>query len=159
MVRWRNTMTRKEEINILNKCLMAIFPQVEGDKITFIGSTFLKYGDDKPYLNHCIVRDTCSELPNTTIESYKTEREVLLAWSKLIQRENPDIVIGYNIFGFDYQFMYQRAKELDCVNKFLQLSRNKREICLNKDWRTGKEGLEQNKIIIASGEHDIKFQN
>ncbi len=151
------TADRDTRVMELTKTLTSVFPKLKGDIVTFIGSTFMKYGDEKPYLNHCIVRDTCSELPNTTIESYKTEREVLLAWTKLIQRENPDIVIGYNIFGFDYQFMYQRAKELDCVNKFLELSRNKREICLNKDWRTGKEGLEQNKIIIASGEHDIKF--
>ena len=111
-------------------------------------------------MNHCIARDTCSALPqteNSVIESYKTEREVLLAWTKLIQEEDPDIIIGYNIFGFDYQFMFLRAKELGCVNSFLQLSRNKREVCIKKDWRTGKEGLEENTLFIASGQHDLKF--
>ena len=58
---------------------------------------------------------------------------------------------------FDYQFMYLRSKELNCVEEFLKLSRNKNEVCLNKDWRTGKEGLESNTLYIASGQHDLKY--
>lgn len=146
----------------LNKTMSSMFPALKGDIVTFIGSTFMRYGDEKPYMNHCIVRDTCSEMPhvdNAVLESYPTEKEVLLAWTKLIQRENPDIIIGYNIFGFDYYFMYQRAKELGITRPFLQLSRNKNEVCLKKDWRTGKEGLEENTIHIASGQHDLKFVN
>jgi DNA polymerase elongation subunit (family B) len=149
--------TRETQINELNRTLTDIFPQLKGDNVTFIGSTFVKYGADKPYLNHCIARDTCDPVSGAVIESYTTEKEVLLAWTDLIQRENPDIIIGYNIFGFDYQFMYLRAKELGCEQAFLQLSRNKNEVCLKRDWRTGKESLEENTIMIASGQHDIKF--
>ena len=69
---------------------------------------------------------------NTEIESYKTEKEVLITWMKVIQREDPDIIIGYNIFGFDYLFMYERAVECNCIKQFLQLSRNKKEVCLSK---------------------------
>ena len=46
------------------------------------------------------------------IECYDTEREVLLAWTDLIQQEDPDIIIGYNIFGFDYPFMFDRARKI-----------------------------------------------
>ena len=149
--------TRETKILELNRTLTNVFPQLKGDNVTFIGSTFVRYGEEKPYLNHCIVQNTCDPLPNAEIETYNTEKEVLLAWSKLIQRENPDIIIGYNIFGFDYQFMYLRAKELKCEREFLRLSRNKNEVCLKRDWRTGKEGLEENTLVIASGQHDLKF--
>jgi len=148
------------KVGELTKTLSSVFPKLEGDIVTVIGSTFLRYGEDKPYLNHCIVHNTCSQMPhveNQELESYRTEKEVLLAWTKIIQREDPDIVIGYNIFGFDYQFLYQRAKELGVERQFLQLSRNKGEVCLKKDWKTGKEGLEENTIVIASGQHDLKF--
>ena len=148
---------REVKVSELTRTLSSIFPKLEGDNVTFIGSTFVRYGEDKPYLNNCIVKGTCNELENAEIETYNTEKEVLLAWSKLIQRENPDIVIGYNIFGFDYQFMYLRAKELGCEREFLKLSRNKNEVCLNKNWRTGEEGLEENTLVIASGQHDLKF--
>ena len=155
-----SSASRETQILELTRTLTNTFPRLHGDNVTCIGSTFLRYGDKKPYLNHCVIRDTCSKLPhteNSVVESYKTEKEVLLAWTKIIQKEDPDIIIGYNIFGFDYQFMFLRAKELGCVNSFMQLSRNKREVCLKKDWKTGKEGLEENTIFIASGQHDIKF--
>jgi DNA polymerase elongation subunit (family B) len=149
--------TRDTKLLDLTRTLSAIFPGLHGDNVTFIGSTFVRHGEDKPYLNHCIARDTCDPVQNAVIESYKTEKEVLLAWTKLIQKEDPDIIIGYNIFGFDYQFMYLRAKELGCERAFLQLSRKKNEVCLKKDWRTGKEGLEESTLVIASGQHDLKF--
>ena len=149
--------TRDTKMMELTRTLSAVFPPLQGDNVTFIGSTFVRYGEDKPYLNHCIARDTCDAVAGAVIESYATEKEVLLAWTKLIQREDPDIIIGYNIFGFDYQFMFLRAKELGCERPFLQLSRNKNEVCLKRDWRTGKEGLEENTIVIASGQHDLKF--
>ena len=69
-------------------------------------------------------------IENSVIESYSSEKEVLLAWQQLVQRENPDIIIGYNIFGFDYQFMFNRAEENNCVEEFLKLSRNKISIIL-----------------------------
>jgi DNA polymerase elongation subunit (family B) len=150
-------VTRDTQIVELTRTLTTLFPKLQGDNVTFIGSTFLRYGEEKPYLNHCIALNTCTKVKGAVIESYKTEKEVLLAWTKIIQKEDPDIIIGYNIFGFDYQFMYLRAKELNCERAFLQLSRNKHEVCLNKDWRTGKEGLEENTIVIASGQHDLKF--
>lgn len=148
---------RETKIFELNRTLTTIFPKLKGDNVTFIGSTFVKYGEDKPYLNHCIVKGTCDPVNNAVIESYTTEKEVLMAWTELIQRENPDIVIGYNIFGFDYQFMYLRAKELGCQYEFMKLSRNINEVCIKKNWRTGKEGLEENTLVIASGQHDLKF--
>jgi DNA polymerase elongation subunit (family B) len=147
---------------------LKVFPKLEGDKITFIGSTFLKYGEKEPYMNHCIVLNSCDNLPfnNSIIESYKTEKDVLLAWKELIQKENPDIIIGYNIFGFDYEFMFRRAEENNCVEEFLQLSRNKNEICgekikfrdNNNVWHElDKYKIEESSLQIASGQHDLKY--
>jgi DNA polymerase elongation subunit (family B) len=150
---------RDGKLSELNISLNANFPKLEGDKCTFIGSTFMNYGEQEPFMNHCIVLNTCSNLPldNSIVESYNTEKEVLLAWQKLVQRENPDIIIGYNIFGFDYQFMFSRAEENNCIDEFLKLSRNKDEICANKDNETGKYKMEESSIQIASGQHDLRF--
>jgi DNA polymerase elongation subunit (family B) len=150
---------RDVKIEVLNNLLDQYFPKLEGDKVTFIGSTFMNYGDSEPNMNHCIVLDTCSKLPmeNTFIESYKTEKEVLIAWQKMIQREDPDIIIGYNIFGFDYPFMFHRAEENNCVEAFLQLSRNKHEICGTYKEDTCKYDIESSSITIASGTHDLKY--
>ena len=152
---------RETKINKLNISLQEIFPPVEGDKVTFIGSTFLTYGEKRPYLNHCIVLDTCDtlkdEVANSEIQTCKTERELLLAWTDIIQRENPDIIIGYNICGFDFEFMFRRSLENSCENEFLRLSRNKGEFCGSRDYNTGKIGIKESSIVIASGQHDLRY--
>ena len=151
---------RDELITEINRALSQHFPPLEGDKTTFIGSTFLKYGDTYPYLNRCDVLDTCDNLPqveNSEIVCYSTERDLLLGWSKLIRDEDPDIIIGYNIFGFDHQFLFVRSQELDCVDSFLKMSRNKEEKCYNKDYRSGKIKIEESSVILASGQHDLRY--
>jgi len=172
--------TREDKIKIVSDTLGSVFPKVEGDKVTFIGSTFVKYGqnNNRPYLNNCIVLDTCDnldkEVPNSEIETYTTEADVLTAWTRLIQKENPDIIIGYNIFGFDYQFMFRRAVETGCYEEFLKLSRNKDELCANAGGgAAGGSGggfinpnteitadnvaIEQTKIALASGQYDLHY--
>jgi DNA polymerase elongation subunit (family B) len=170
--------SRETKIMIVSDTLGSIFPKVEGDKVTFIGSTFVKYGQDsnRPYLSNCIVLDTCDnlhdEVPNSEIESYTTEADVLVAWTRLIQKENPDIIIGYNIFGFDYQFMFRRAVETGCYEEFLKLSRNRDELCANAGGGAGggsgfvnpnteitsdNVAIEQTKIALASGQYDLHF--
>jgi DNA polymerase elongation subunit (family B) len=155
----KNSIDRETTLFELAITLNQIFPKLKGDEVTFIGSTFMKYGSSEPYLSHCISKNNCSELTsdNTELESYDTEKEVLLAWTNLIQREDPDIIIGYNIFGFDYEFMFRRSKEMSCMEEFLQLSRNKNEPCYKTDWKTGAITLEEQTIVIASGQHNISF--
>ena len=101
-------------------------------------------------MNTC---DPVDSLENTEVKSCATEKQLLLEWTKVIQREDPDIIIGYNIFGFDYEFMFQRARENGISRKFLQLSRNKGEVCGKKD-RNDEMQIEESTLIIASGQHD-----
>ena len=143
-------LDRALEYNPKEKLIAGFLPELEGDKCTFIGSTFLRAGDIEPYLNHCVVLNTCedtTDVPNSVIESYETEREMLLGWRDIIQKEDPDIIIGYNIFGFDYIFMHTRAEELGCLNEFMQLSRN----------TFNKSRLAEKQIRIASGTHNLSY--
>ena len=157
------------------------FPPLEGDNITFIGLSFINYTEEKPYKRIIIVKGGCSipdkyllwaEENNVTILERATEKELLLTFTKFINSENPHIITGYNITGFDFEFMYKRSKELNCVNEFLKLSRNKNEVCISNDWRaeyrdklakksdlkkTDYKDIETNKIVLASGEYNLKF--
>ena len=150
---------REFKLTEINLAFVSCFPQLEGDKVTFIGSTFLRAGDTEPYLNHCVVLNTCGTVPveNAEIETYTTEADLLIAWKNIIQKENPDIIIGYNIFGFDYEFMFRRAEENKCVKEFLKLSKNSNEICGTFDHTTGKYKIEESTLSIASGQHDLKY--
>jgi DNA polymerase elongation subunit (family B) len=152
-----SSLDRETKINHMNDALCAVFPPVEGDKVTFIGSTFLRYGEDRPYLNHCLALGTCDPVPGAEIVSCKTERKLLQAWTELVQREDPDIIIGYNIFGFDYQFMFHRALENHAEDDFLKLSRNADEFCGKRDFKTGRVSIEETSIALASGQYDLHY--
>jgi DNA polymerase elongation subunit (family B) len=152
-----SALDRETKINHMNDALMAVFPPVEGDKVTFIGSTFLRYGEDRPYLNHCLALGTCDSVTGAEIVSCKTERALLQAWTALVQREDPDIIIGYNIFGFDYNFMFHRALENHVEDEFLKLSRNADEFCGKRDFKTGRVSIEETSIALASGQYDLHY--
>ena len=151
-------LKRDEKIQITNDVLTRLFPRLEGDKVTFIGSTFLHYGDLQPYKQHCVVLGTCDPVDGTIIDAVKDERTLLLTWSELIQKENPDIIIGYNIFGFDYEFMFRRAEENECVHDFMAVSRKIGELaCKPKRECLSKMTIETTKLAIASGEYDLRY--
>ena len=153
--------TRETKVQIINEIFTLQFPRLKGDEVTFIGSTFMRYGESEPYLNHCLVVGTCDPVDGAIIETATTERDLLLQWTNLIQQENPDIIIGYNIFGFDYEFMFRRAQELRVERDFLQLSRKMGEFCA-KETR-GERGerpevsIENTKIQLATGEYDLRY--
>ena len=124
------------------------FPELKGDEVTFIGSSFVKYGEDQPYLQHCIcIENTAQVKEGQVIECYSNEKDILLAWTKLIQQEDPDIIIGYNIFGFDYKFMFERSTETKCSIEFMKLGRT----------NTHPTELQEQSIVLASGPYDLKW--
>ena len=128
-----NTKTSNEDKReSLDKFLSNIFPEIEGDTVTFIGSTFQKLTENHTYLNHMVVLNSCDEIPevkNSVIECYDTEEELLLGWKDMIIREDPNVFIGYNIFGFDWSFLIDRADELGIKDEFLNLSKNLNTTC------------------------------
>tara|TARA_R110002072_G_scaffold5205_6_gene34459 strand:+ start:3489 stop:7355 length:3867 start_codon:yes stop_codon:yes gene_type:complete len=153
----------KSKLKILVKSFY-IFPQLEGDKCTFIGYTFRNYGQKEPYLKYCGVLNGCTlEKNNDTIKikTFKKESDLLLDFTSMINKEDPDIIVGYNITGFDYEFMYKRAMEVECLNKFIKMSRNKDEECFEKkyDWKKKEEtkSITQSMIVLAAGTFNLKY--
>jgi DNA polymerase elongation subunit (family B) len=146
------------------------FPSLKGDEITFIGLSFINYTENEPYKRIIIVKGGCKipdkyldwvESNNVIVLEKTNEKSLLTTFTKIIFRESPHIITGYNITGFDWPFMYNRSKELDCDEEFLKLSKNKNEVCLSKKWnfekKTYDKDIETSKIVLASGEYDLKF--
>lgn len=75
---------------VLDNCL----PKVKGDRVIQIGTTFTKYGDPSFSIRHVIALDECDAIDDTIVEWCPTEKDVLLAWTRLIQKVDPDVVIG-----------------------------------------------------------------
>lgn len=157
---------REKKMEYIDQLLTETFPSLEGDPVTMIGSTFMHYGKTEPYLNHCIVLGGCEPVEGATIEAVpiidgdkiEAERNVLLKWAQLVKEQDPDIIIGYNIFGFDYEFLFRRSEETFCVEEFLQLSRRNCEFCGKRDRKDPSLiEIENTKIAIASGEYDLRY--
>jgi DNA polymerase elongation subunit (family B) len=153
----------KSKMKILIKSFY-IFPQLEGDKTTFIGYTFKNYGQKQPYLKYCGILNGCvieKNMDNIKTTCFNNEKDLLLDFAKMINKEDPDIIIGYNITGFDYDFMYKRAQELNCLDGFLKLSRNKDEICYQTryDWKKKEEikSITKTNIVLAAGTFNLKY--
>ena len=142
--------------------LDTFLPKIEGDKVIQIGTTIQKYGEKHCYLKHIITLNTCSDIDGAVVESYDTEKEVLLAWTQLIHNLDPDIITGYNIFGFDFSFMWHRAEELECLDDFCKLGRVRRQFndeetnILSNDTR--KSRLEIKKLASSAlGDNLLKY--
>ena len=140
-----------KKVEILDNALTILLPSLEGDKVTFIGSTFLIAGEKEPYLNHGICLNDCSDfdMPNSDVEivSCYNESQVLESWTEIINEEKPHIIIGYNIFGFDYKFMCDRAVENNCFEEFTSIGFNV----------NNKAKRQEKSIKIASGTHDLVY--
>ena len=95
---------------------------VIGDACFQIAITLCKFGSDEPYETTCLCyKNTSGE----NVTSYETERELLLAFKDYVQEKDIDIMTGWNIFGFDLDYIYKRAAMNKCGMDFYQLGKLK----------------------------------
>lgn len=146
------SMTVKQQ-NILeaklNAILTKILPPLKGDEIIQIGTTVHKYGSDEIIYKNIISLNTCDAIKDADVISCKTEKQLLLEWRNLMGRLNPDILSGYNIFGFDMEYMWIRAVENRIADDFLKgLGRN----------LTRKSDLVVQKLSSSAlGDNELKY--
>lgn len=125
-----------EKLDVLRNELVAhmnqMLPPLKGDQCIQIGTTVQVYDMEGPVeldfvftLKSAVV----PEKPNAVVRCFETEEEVLLEFTKLLHELDPDLLTGYNIFGFDMKFLYQRAQELGIEAPFLQMSRIRAHEC------------------------------
>ena len=89
-----------------------------GDPVIQIGTVFHDYGTNeiRRYIVVCGPDEQCEDicddikLSNITIVRCKTEAHLLTSWKEIINEENPDFITGYNIFGFDFRYLIERAE-------------------------------------------------
>lgn len=126
------------------------FPNPENplDKVIQIGATMSKYGEDECYSKHILTLKGCTKFSNVNVQSYDTEEDLLMAFQKLIIELDPDFITGWNIFGFDFRYLYTRSKILGIEYKFSRLSRVKNLCC---------EFVEMKLSSSALGDNNMKY--
>ena len=97
-----------------------------GDACFQIAISLCKFGSDEPYDKTCLCyKQTDSNLEGCDIRSYSTEKEMLEAFQKYLHSKDIDIITGWNIFGFDMEYIYKRAQINKCNYDFYNLGKLK----------------------------------
>lgn len=111
----------------------------ENGRMLLIGNTFRKNGKT--------IRKQFA------YDDYKSERDMLLAWSKWFRKMNPSIVTGWNVYGHDFKVIDFAARK----NKLkLRLGRNGSEMHVNKRQsqfrKDGSQAYSYSNILIYGRE-------
>jgi DNA polymerase elongation subunit (family B) len=94
-------------------------PTKPNDKIFQISCVISQQGcEEKDFKLYLLTLGNPNPIPNTEIIPFKSELELLKGFSKFIQKHNPNVIIGYNILGFDYQYMLNRSDYNRCTHDF-----------------------------------------
>ena len=103
---------------------------VKGDACFQIAVSLTHFGSDIPYDKTCFCyKKTDSNLEGSTIKSYETEREMLMAFKEYLMEKDIDIITGWNIFGFDLEYIIKRAVMTKCDQTFYEMSKMKNHSC------------------------------
>jgi DNA polymerase elongation subunit (family B) len=103
----------EEVMKFLEKTLKTMVKLV-GDPVIQIGTTLTR-GTVDTTERHLFVFPDCAAIPGIEVHAYSTEKEMILGWFEWMIQRNPDILIGYNVFGFDEAYLWHRAEELDMI--------------------------------------------
>ena len=124
---------------------------VEGDACFQIAISLCKFGSDEPYDKTCLCyKKTDSQLEGCNIVSFDTEREMLEAFSYYLHEKDVDIITGWNIFGFDLEYLMKRAIVTRCNLKFFQLSKLRGHNCELTLKKLSSSALGDNDLKLVS---------
>ena len=134
------------------------FPVATKDPIIQIGLSFRMSDDLMTPTRKCVFvlgKVTPSDDPSVEFVGCQTESDVLRAFLNCVLDENPDIICGYNTFGFDDGYVEERCKQLGLIDE-INLSRGPAAKSKRGDgWVT--KFAETKKFELASGKYDLRI--
>ena len=131
------------------------FPQAEkdGDEIVQIGAVAYHFSSPEPIIKYLAVLDTCDDIEGVVVERFESEEELLIGWAEFLGKLQPDIITGYNIFGFDDDYIMKRVTKHYLWNEFSCYNRIISEPVRLSMKKLGSSALGDNifKVITCSG--------
>jgi len=107
----------KSEDQVVEFCKKYLGGYMEpcGDPVIQIGVSLTR--DCKTMERHLFVWPSCAPCEGIALHTYADEKAMIAGFFSWIVAKNPDILIGYNVFGFDEKYLWERAEELGCVGE------------------------------------------
>ena len=84
----------------------------------------------------------------------RDEEDMLFRFAHEIRTQNPDVMCGYNTFGFDDAYIEDRCKRLGILEE-VDFSRYQSKTLANGMWKV--KFSETKKFELASGKYDLRF--
>ena len=123
------------------------FPVPEKDPVIQIGIT-MRWSNNMMMnvARKVFVYGTVAPSGDKTVEfkGYPTEADMIEAFQEYVQEENPDVICGYNTYGFDDKFLATRAK----VNGM------KLNLARGSIWG---DILQKKTFELASGKYEVEY--
>lgn len=119
-VSYRSEAMPDTPIEQLEDTLNRVLPALEGDPIIQIGVTSNRVGDEHCFRKWICTLGTCAAVEGAEVVACETEGQLLEAFAAHLRDVDPDMITGYNIFGFDMKYVYHRACELGVEEKFMR---------------------------------------
>tara|TARA_B110000037_G_scaffold32258_1_gene38839 strand:- start:2855 stop:5908 length:3054 start_codon:yes stop_codon:yes gene_type:complete len=102
-------------------------PAKKHDIITQIGTSVYKFSTKESFKHVVTIKSPidkdCDPVDGVYIEAYDSEKELLIGWVKFIKNVDPDILVQYNGYNFDWKYVCARAKILGIEYVLENLSR------------------------------------
>lgn len=84
---------------------------------------------------------------------FETEKDLLLGFTNIILQENPNVLTGYNILGFDIPYMMKRAEMLNISETFMTMGMISGKVCdkISKEWSSSAFKHQNFQFIDTAG--------
>ena len=98
-------------------------PDIHGDSVFQIAISLRRQGHPEIFDKTCLCYKETEKVEDGNVVWYSTEREMLVGFSSYLNKMDVDILTGWNIFGFDLEFIHKRAQLLGCPIEFYELGK------------------------------------
>lgn len=93
-----------------------IFPEANIDPVIQIAAVVTVQGEPAPVIRTVFSLRSCAHIVGAQVLCFEEEREMLQAFGDFFRIVDPDVVIGYNIFNFDFPYLLDRATAISARN-------------------------------------------
>ena len=108
-------------------------------------------GDRDSRKNYALVLGVCDPVPGVNVTLFSNEIDLIEAMCELIRKTDPTVILGYNIYGFDFPYMDARLKLY--LREWSQsgLIKDKKTYLANNSWKSSAYGFVENHILDMEG--------
>jgi DNA polymerase elongation subunit (family B) len=127
-------------------------PPLKGDPVIQVGLT-TRVGRSDDLARTALVLGTCDEIPGVSLKTFDDEASLLKAFAHEIRSVDPDFVTGYNVMGFDFAYLRDRAQELGVTDEEMEMGR---DTGIERGWRN-PIFLEKRMVSAAYGDNTLRY--